>query len=383
MKLLPSGDLLAWGGATGSIVCFQPSSISNSDDGTAAAAAVAVAPRLVRPRDDPDDHIRAVAVSHDGTRVALGMDSGSTLVYHCDDDDSIDDATQHHFFCSPSTNNNAPWIGPTFSAGVRDLAFHPACRDVLAVATEEGLCVLRIILGEDDPTTNDAPRFVQCLVERAAEQHQSSGMRSVAFSTPDIGSTTTTTLASLAMDGRVCLWNCNSGSGSGGGNSTTTTTTTSMALSPSDWTCVYRSPTSVVPKKDVGELLGADAWDRSCRPLFFSVLGDDGATSLAVALPGDTTVQVWVYNRPAACWQDSSTTTTAATRSFPSSMEAVAPPPHTDSIVTLAVSGDNRGLTSSGRDGRIVLWKIAKVQPVRRRKGVVILSVCVFLFGME
>lgn len=300
LRLPITGELLSWGGDTGAI---RVQTHKNEEGGSVEIR-----------RWDDDDDVRAVAVSHDGTRVALGFDSGSTLLYTYAIDD-IRAAAPHPFVAAvprpSSVVQNACAVGPTFAASIRDLAFDPRSADVLAVATEEGLCVI------DVSRQGHQERYLQ---DEAAQHHDGGGVRGIAFAPSG------RTLASLAMDGRLCLWD------------------TSDSHTPAAWKWRHREAGRCVTRRDVGELLGADAGDRSCRPHFL--------TDATLAVPGETYLQL--RSLPAAA--------AAAPLSFDQALSTE----HIETIVAMASSGMH--LVSAGRDHRVILWSI--VHQVRSKRSV-------------
>ena len=260
-----------------------------------------------------EDAVRAVGASSDGKRVVVGLDSGATLVYVYDDYDASNTTEAHPFvqiqesshdnLMSQSDAQQRPqevvWSGPTFSGPLRDLVFFN--RYYCAMACETGFCVVNL---QSKETMNEH-RYLDDLCQR---HHDQNGIRSIDWAT--IGDRTI--LASLAMDGRLCLWD-----------------TTSET--PADWSLLLREDTKAITKKDPGEILGADSWDRSCRPLF---------SASKLFLPGESYVQM---------------------RTFGETVESFHQPfdsgkGHADTIVALAGRGDY--LMTTGRDGRVCLWKV-------------------------
>jgi WD40 repeat protein len=315
-RLLPLGrdsdHLLAWGGDTGSISLLDRSTLHFV--------------QTIRHWDDEDD-VKAVAVSHDAKTIALGFDSGSIMIYKYGEDDAVvsttttsssrsnnnnrynnDGETQLHPFCT-SSKHGTP--GPTFPASIRDLQFAPNSNSLLAIASEEGLCVVNI--GQN----SDNKRYLE---ELASEHHDGGGVRGVAFAGDG------TTLASLGMDGRLCLWD-----------------TTPAFDDPSQWTLKLREAGRCITKLDVGDVLGADAWDIACRPRTVGA----GATTL-LFLPGEVYVQI---------------------RSLPSGKAHDQPMEsgHIESIVAICSirHEDNDYVVTSGRDKRVLLWSVHAVRRCR------------------
>eukprot|EP00934_Nitzschia_sp_Nitz4_P005744 Nitzschia sp. Nitz4//scaffold150_size53981//29254//32411//NITZ4_006678-RA/size53981-snap-gene-0.66-mRNA-1//-1//CDS//3329537074//5734//frame0 len=263
-----------------------------------------------------DDNVRAVAVSKDAKRIAVGFDDGRSMIYVYDDnaqdkdlhpfceklDAKNDSQSQDDFFNLRSNS----FIGPEFELPIRDLHFIQDTY-ILALATESGLVLVDVT---DENTLSD-----RSLQHQVQEHHNQSGIRGV----DSHGSI----LASLAMDGRLCIWD-----------------TQEKSL-------LERETTSCIPKKDVGEIHGADAFDRSCRPYFFQP--DSGP--LVLATPGllQPTLRRQV--------NDASTFETV-------SLENMSPDKgHVETIVAIQfLSRKDKDATyfvTSGRDCRVILWKWA------------------------
>lgn len=275
LKIPATGELLAYGGESGATVKI------NSDNDTTT---------VIRHWDEDDD-VRAIAISDDSTKIAIGFDSGSTVLYKYSAEEVA--AAESHPFCTTKPSRSHETIGPVFQGSIRDLQF---CTDdtQLAIATEEGGCVL------------DLEGFTRHLEQEMQKQHDGGGIRGVAVHG--------NILATLAMDGRLCLWNIQTNS------------------------LIQRESGRCVTKKDIGELLGADAWDRSCRPIFLT----PSTGTLLLALPGET------YSQLRKIAKDETSIDT-----FDQPTDT---PVHIESIVALTAR-DNY-LISSGRDKRVVLWEL-------------------------
>jgi len=341
-RLLPlssENGLAAYGGEDGAISVLQSSEEGKDKENNSKW-------RIGRQFDDA---IRAIAVSPDGERIAVGFDDGSTMIY-CYDASSLssDSATNnlHPFlkvtssdnkdsseegekdiyedlltqsdihegamYDSPSSPSESSFSGPRMQAPIRDLQFHPTQKHFLVVASEAcpGFCIVNV---SSEQSLQDQSRLLE---SEAGTHHDGSGVRSVAFS-PKSGNV----LATLAMDGRLCLWSTN------------------QSDTPEvDWELLHQDKLNCVPKKDVGEMLGADTMDRSCRPVW-SEEGD------YLALPGMVDIQL----RHKGDWRK---------QLFVSSLGNDG---HSDSIVGMAWGKvkDVRILATTGRDKRIVLWQIS------------------------
>ncbi len=205
-----------------------------------------------------NDMVRAVAVSSNGKRIVVGCDDGSTMVYTFDD---YLGGTKLHPFCHALESNKKDdddllsqdfalssglksFPGPQCELPIRDLQFVKEDQHVfwVAIASESDLVLVNV--------TSSSTLLERELEHQVKEHHSHSGIRGVAVSEP--------IMATLAMDGRLCLWN-----------------TETKAL-------LEREATTCIPKKDVGEIHGADPFDRSCRP----VLSRLSPEQLVLATPG-------------------------------------------------------------------------------------------------
>ncbi|KAL3919412.1 MAG: hypothetical protein SGILL_003767, partial [Bacillariaceae sp.] len=241
---LPSGQLLAYGGDQGNVTCLVP--------GTAAKQPTFV---IAQQSDDP---VRSMAVSHDGKRIAIGNDTGSTQIFTYDDyvmmegelHPYVKKAVERHANKKnkDSTNDDLmmsqdlmfdvedeSFQGPAFSTPVRDLVFLPNAENGdyrLAIATEEGMCIAHVTSFQK---LCDSPHLLE---REAKEHHDGGGIRGLSIN--DSGDV----LASLAMDGRLCLWDVK------------------------DMKLLAREDDICVTRKDVGEVHDGDPLDRACRPVF-------------------------------------------------------------------------------------------------------------------
>ena len=316
-----STTLLVYGGSTGLIRTIS----TPGNDGALIALNKDCLPR----RWDDDEDIRAVAISNphldaNESRIALGFDSGCTLFLLYDNLDA--EAKQHPFVHvseqEPNGRKCRTESGPSFAAPVRDMQFHPQSSDWVVVATEEGVCMLRFQFSTDDAT------YAMYFQEEATKAHDGSGVRCVCFSpNGDI-------VASLGMDGRLCLWYVS------------LTASSSEDLKPHrNWTLIHRDSTRCITKRDTGEILGADPFDRSCRPYFIS--------DTLLVLPGETYLQ----------FRHIRTQITDGKPSWFVTEQIETTKGHVESIVTFTsvdlVQDPNRKiLVATGRDKRITVWDI-------------------------
>jgi WD40 repeat protein len=271
-----------------------------------------------------DDAIRAVAVSHDGKRVAIGFDDGSTKIYRYEN--SVSPEEQHPFLQKPDSTNEDDFLsqsdglvenkdekmfpGPRFDSPVRHLAFDPRSYH-LCISSEAGVCIVDVTCPK-----SLQERYLQDMADR---EHDASGIRGVCY----FHHKGKIMLATLAMDGRLCVWDV-------------------TGDDPSiDYELEHRDASKCVPKPDVGEIHNADICDRSCLPL---AVGDS-----CLVLPGIPDVQLRLFHN-------------LGKQEFLTSLPDRG---HVDAIVAMAASPDGRHLVTSGRDGRVIIWSVgAKVRLV-------------------
>jgi hypothetical protein len=335
--------LLAYGGDNGNVTCLLSSSAA------AAAAKTTVNKFVIAKRYD--EGIRAMAISKDGKRLAIGFETGETRIYVFDDYNNSDDQFYHPFIqhamerhqkaLSKKQDNNAMvieslfqsqdvpvdddddlagnfFLGPEFGTPIRDLQFlddpsgdSSATTDYrLAVASEEGMCIVNATSFVKLSNTN------HLLAREAREHHDNGGIRGLAMATQN---SSNIIMASLAMDGRLCLWDLKE-----------------MQL-------LVRERLTCITKKDVGEIHDADAYDRSCRPLVWS--SGKNSSFVVVGTPGNLTpvLRVWDDSKKILQELDGSAFDEAGIG-------------HIDSIVAMLVCSDNLMVTS-GRDRRLVVWQ--------------------------
>jgi len=298
-----------------------------------------------------DDMVRAVAVSADGKRLVVGCDDGSTMIYALDDWDSASGGDVHPFcqkletkndendnddddddmllsqdFSSASASGLKSFAGPKFELPIRDLQFVASPADDktsaaywLAIASEAGLVLVNV--------TSSSTLLERALEHPVQEHHSHSGIRGVAVQKQF--------LATLAMDGRLCVWD-----------------TEKKML-------VEREATTCIAKKDVGEIHGADAFDRSCRPVLYPLSEETGTYVLAT--PGRLI--------PALRLLDTSTEGKPKLQTL--EMENIKEDQgHLEPIVCIAFLESNydaqtdraRYFVTCGRDARVILWKWDQVE---------------------
>ncbi len=346
---LPSGHLLAYGGDNGNVSCLltdeSPTDVEKSEK-------FVVVQRY-------EDAIRCIAVSKDGKRIAIGFDTGKTLI-NCFDDfvckeksQTSDTKLQLHPFVraldnaqiegesdndfllsqdvSSAENEFDSFAGPDLGAPARDMLFIPqknagnkdssANPYMLAIASEAGMFVI-------DVTSKDVMEGCDhWLEEECKEWHDQCGIRGLDAGV--IGNENSEScehnseiivLASLAMDGRLCLWDV-----------------TNKKL-------IQREDTICVTKKDVGEIHDADAFDRSCRPSLLLHPNKD----LIVGTPGKLMPCTRILQL-----NEGRKIKFLHGLTFEDAKDAESG--HIQPIVSILFCSSSL-LVSSGRDGRLLLW---------------------------
>jgi len=334
----PNGQLLAYGGEDGTVTSLD------------------VASQKVRILKQYDEAaVRVIAISSDGKRVAVGFDNGSTSIYHYDDyqlsqphpfapppkrknktgddsdldddedEDEVEDKRGSAFLSQPEFEDDDEdaddnlWTGPQLENAVRDMKFLPNTY-WLAIASESlaGLCVVNVTSLE-----SMADRYLQHQVEK---EHDACGIRGVAVVSEKDDKKNHVFVASLALDGRLCVWQV------GGMDQ--------LANAEETVPC-YRDENCCVPKKDVGMQLGADSSDQSCLPYW--------VRPGVLALPGKAHLQL----RSVDLLDNGSFAVKESTKQDQNSDPAKG---HIESIVALTSVGEH--IVSSGRDGKVILWKL-------------------------
>ena len=274
-----------------------------------------------------EDAVRAIAVSPNQRFVAVGLDSGYTQIYSYGDFDPTDSPEVAHPFvnlpaASSSPNNESllsqsdtlssplqgedMHFGPTSDTPIRYVIFLDD--QYVVVASESRTFVY-------DVTQRNAGRTL--LQEEIQKAHDGAGCRALEMISNDAR-----IFATLGLDGRMSYWNC-------------------TAEDPSDWALLHRETSLCVPRKDTGEILGADAWDRSCRPVINS-----SASSPWLALPG------------ASYWQWRKLEESHSKLGIQEHDQDAVPDSHSNAILAAipCSKATNRFWISIGRDGRVNLW---------------------------
>ena len=284
-----------------------------------------------------DDAIRAVAVSPNQRTVAVGLDSGEVELYdfanyyHAGDgsesahpfcavttnkDDDDDDAflSQSDQLFSPRPSDKMR-KGPRAESSIRQCLF--LNDKYLAIASESGLCIANVSLHDDDDdknTRDDDAVMPTFLTEQAKAAHQGGGVRGLAWNAAH------EILTSLAMDGKICYWHC------------------PLQEAAATWKLWRREPHLSVTKPDVGEILGADAWDRSTRPFQHGPY---------LAIPGSNYWQLLQ-------WSGSRDTAVDYEQLFQTDVS------HSKPMVAVAARGTH--WVTTDRNGEIILWQLVSSQ---------------------
>lgn len=365
---LPSGHLLAYGGDNGNVSCLLPEEIPASDHIDKRGVSEQNRFHIVQRYEDA---IRCIAVSKDGKRLAIGFDTGKTQI-HCFDEfvcqekssDMIGTKLLVHpyvqalkkaqttegnhdddFLLSQDCNNDDNdldyFAGPDLGAPARDMIFipHKNCNNkassspdtyMLAIASEAGMFVTDVTNKE---IMDGCDHWLE---EESKESHDQCGIRGLDFGIFQTCSGNSNdslkskheiiVLASLAMDGRLCLWDF-----------------TNKKL-------LQREDTLCVPKKDVGEIHDADAYDRSCRPIIFHPnKNSTQKLDLIIGTPGKLMpcTRILKFND-----EDGKIKFRVdSTFDRPKDTENG----HIQPIVTMMFCSDHL-LITSGQDGRVLVW---------------------------
>lgn len=189
-------------------------------------------------REIDDGAVRAIAVSSDEKRIAVGLDDGSLNIYT--------DGTWKTCFAAPHR------------AGlIRDLKFHPRNSYWLMVASEQETAMINV-------ETEESVNGVSVLKDEMIDAHNGSGTRSVEF---HAYSNDKVIMSTISLDGRLCYWD--------------------VSGKPEEWGLLHREESFCITKPDASELLGADPWDRACRASHVSL-----SKYIVSVLPGEPFVQL-------------------------------------------------------------------------------------------
>lgn len=355
---LPSGHLLAYGGDNGNVSCLLPQDKVDSSKNNEKFVVV----------QRYEDAVRCIAVSDDGKRLAIGYDTGKTLI-HCFDEfvcpENRSNAAETKLLAHPYVQNLEKaqesqgdnflfsqdfstgdsdldsFAGPDLGAPARDMLFIPRKKSgdngssskntyMLAIASEAGMFVIDVTSKE---VMDGCDHWLE---EESKESHDQCGIRGLdagIVETWDNKSNETSktgheivVLASLAMDGRLCLWDF----------------TNKKLLQREDSLCV--------PKKDVGEIHDADAYDRSCRPVIFCRnKNGEQKSGLIIATPG----KLMPCTRFLQFDGEDRKLKVVDGLTFDKANDAENE--HIQPIVTMMFCSDKL-LVTSGQDGRVLVW---------------------------
>ena len=138
-------------------------------------------------------------------------------------------------------------------------------------------------------------------------------------------------MATLGLDGRLCVWKVAG---------------TDPAL---DWEELHQDAHRAVPKADIGALNGSDVADQVTHPAIATAGGSGW-----IAIPGRSDVQL----RHSSEGYKKERFLCSKAQGDSDSIRG-----HSDVTVRLTFSPDGTHLLSSGRDGRIVVWKVTREAP--------------------
>ena len=307
-----SNQVFVYGGETGDLVRLDESGSKST---------------LVRQWDE--DALRAVAVSPSQRIVVVGLDCGTTQVYHYKDVEindrihpfvDIPDASastsqsllsQSDTLTSPRPGDDMR-VGPSFDTPVRHIVFLDD--QYVAIASESTTVVWDVTDG------NAALYFLEDKIRSA---HDGVGCRAL-----ERISNKPRVFGALGLDGRMSYWDCS-------------------AEDQSRWALLHRESMLCVPRKDPGEIHGAEAWVRACRPVAGPITSSTPSTR--VALPGDI------------FWKWRQLTSTDSKMKIEEHESDVVPDSHSNMILVAVPCGEkpmDQYWCSIGRDGRVILWEL-------------------------
>eukprot|EP00571_Detonula_confervacea_P002422 CAMPEP_0172315686 /NCGR_PEP_ID=MMETSP1058-20130122/25981_1 /TAXON_ID=83371 /ORGANISM="Detonula confervacea, Strain CCMP 353" /LENGTH=1247 /DNA_ID=CAMNT_0013029825 /DNA_START=112 /DNA_END=3855 /DNA_ORIENTATION=+ len=354
-------DMLAYGGDDGWV------HLLNSDNGES---------RVIRNFAN-DGEVRALAVSPDGLRIAVGFEDGCTKIFSYDDHTSNDDEDEaHHPFTTHKvgseendngfsqassaasiedhpedlTNKKGVFDGPRMDACIRQLAFDPRSRAGeyhLAVASESGNKPVVVADVTDGSTCQ------KLYLEKSKDEFDGSGVRSVAYSVlpSTAGGEGNVLLASLGMNpGKLVTWDVTSTS------------------DPSLLWDVCCNDYNSYAANDAGEM-GGDSGDKGCRVVWDRMKdAKSGEENMAALfLPGKNHIQYRMCPLSKSKDGRREVLDTSEYEEYftgpPKFIEEVDGNGHKDTIVAVAVSpnGDsssNKRMVTGGRDGKLLLWEV-------------------------
>ena len=380
-------QLLAYGGDDGRIFLL-PSSSTNDSTGTKKK------PKVIQRYDD---EVRAVAISPNGRRIAVGFDDGSIKIYNYDnwtppptstahtDDEQPQQRARHPFAESKSSrrNNNdneedeeeddlfmtqgdddddtnaavTIYDGPRLDAPIRHLQFDPRSGSngfdyYLAIASESGNSPLVIVnVTTDTSESTSSRKQKQYLAEQSADEHCGGGVRHVAYSFNTAMGVSATNgesvllLTSLGMDGRLVTWDV-----------------TSKNPHNIEWDVVKGDVVPSIPKPDLGIPI-ADSSDKACKHVWDAQLYNNKSNSNAVLyIPGREGMQYRIVPVSESLKLERERSLGGCPKFIVDGSGQ-----NIDTIVVIAVEptrNDNNNSTAKRRiitgckDGRVFLWEI-------------------------
>lgn len=376
--------LLAYGGDDGRIFLLPPSSTDSS--------MTKKKPRVVQRYDD---EVRAVAVSPNGRRIAVGFDDGSIKIYNYDnwtpratittDNEQQQQRPCHPFAETSSRHNNnnddeeeeqddlfmtqgdddddnnagvVIYDGPRMDASIRRLQFDPRSGNndfdyYLAIASESGNSPLVIVNVTTSSESSSNSSSKQYLAEQSADEHRGGGVRHVAYSfNPTQGGGTTTNgesvllLTSLGMDGRLISWDV-----------------TSKDPHNIEWDVVKGDVVPSTPKPDLGFPI-ADSSDKACKHVWDAQLYNNTTSNSNAVLyiPGREGVQFRIVPVTELSKFDRERSLGGCPKFIVDGSGQ-----NIDTIVVIAVEPTNnnnsttttkRRIITGCKDGRVFLWEI-------------------------
>lgn len=359
---LPSGHLIAYGGDNGNVSCLLPEEKPVRGGDFCGKNRFVIIQRY-------EDAIRCIAVSKDGKRLAIGFDTGKTQI-HCFDDyicdrnrsdpntklivhpyvqaleklQTTEEGHDDNFLLSQDCNTNDNDLhyfpGPDLGAPARDMLFITHKNNdtkatpspdsyMLAIASEAGMFVIDVTSKE---IMDGCDHWLE---DESKESHDQCGIRGLQagiIKTCSRKSNESPTsnhkiivLASLAMDGRLCLWDF-----------------TNKKL-------LQREETPCIPKKDVGEIHEADAYDRSCRPIIIHSKNGAQKSELIIGTPGN------LMPCTRSLQSNDKDEKLKFFGSLPFDKIKKLENEHIQPIVTM-ISCSYHLMVTSGQDGRVIVW---------------------------
>ena len=372
--------LLFFGGESGNLTTIplssamiQAGTTPNGDHDTPSKFNSSSSANIIHRFDEP---IRALAISSDELRIALGFEDGTTTIYSYEpsevmakdhpflglsdnknsddrngevekeDSDSLDDGLFTQSSNMELSQTSVSDIGTSFhasrgDASVRGLAFRSNSPYYLAVATESS-SGFSIIDATTATTITDPSK--QYLEEEAKTAHDHGGVRALACNRD--------TIATIGMDGRLCLWNVKD------------------EEDPSlNWELLHRDDHKVIKKVDIGELNGADVGDRCSFPTWHL-----HKNNVILALPGERDLQIRLkanYESSKLDWAEKDL--------MIMNKDGFG---HSKEIVAIAFDPEGKFVATGGRDCTICLWEMYDIpEEVSLTEAIFLMYLYYMMFG--